>query len=117
MPIIARDSYRSRDAVTECRTTYVKAFGQATAEEKTATLALAAAKQEAYIQLAASIAVVKGLKCPQGTRECKGICERGRTRLRGIGSERSRRKRIAPKRWQVSFTAWRSYDVVCRCRR
>jgi hypothetical protein len=101
--------------ILKCRTTHVKAVGNATATGKSGTAAVAAARKAARAQRDLAVAFVRDtMKCPQDDPKCKGVCRKGKVSFSGFGSE-VKRKRLAPGRWEADYTAWRSYDVACRC--
>jgi hypothetical protein len=92
--------------ILKCRTTHVKAVGNATATGKSGTAAVAAARKAARAQRDLAVAFVRDtMKCPQDDPKVS---------FSGFGSE-VKRKRLAPGRWEADYTAWRSYDVACRC--
>ncbi len=92
----------------------MRAVGTATGTHARAAVARRMAKDEANRQRDLAVAEVRAMRCPQDDPNCDGVCRRGRTMLRGSGTS-IRQPRRAGGMWEVKYTSWRNFDVVCRC--
>ena len=115
MPIVNMDFELIPPEVVQCRKKRIRAQGRATAAHALRTRARQQAKIGATFQRRRAANAARGLICPPGTCP-RGPCELIGIFRMGFGDSWTDPVRVG-NRWEVTYTRWYWFDVVCRCSR
>jgi hypothetical protein len=116
MAIVTDSSTVVPTSIRECRPTYVRAIGKATAKAATETAAVAEAKADAKSCRDQADAAARNMSCPP-RGGCSAGCEkRGRALKTGSGLDWT----VPVKKggsWVCTATAYNGYSINCFCPR
>ena len=116
MPIVNSAPRLDPPGIRECRPTYVRAIGTATAAAPTATAAVTQAKAEAIRQRGVADPTARAMVCPVRGGCAAGCVKRGRALKTGAGLDWT----VPVKRagnWVSTATAYNGYSINCYCPR
>ena len=116
MAIVNDSSSVEPTSIKECRPTYVRAIGKATAKAATPGAALAEAKSDARDCRDQADAAARNMACPPRGGCSAGCRKRGRAMKTGAGLDWT----VPVKRggdWVVTATAYNGYSINCWCPR
>ncbi|MFH1950235.1 MAG: hypothetical protein ABIL06_01320 [Pseudomonadota bacterium] len=113
MPIIDSDSGVTPSSIEKCKPTLVKAWAEATAEDKRYTRARRDARKTAIKLRDKQRKVARMMPCP-GYGGCPVPCRRRRPQFSGMGNSiKVARKKGAPCR--VTYKTYWTYRIPCIC--
>jgi len=117
MTIDSDDSYCEPKSIKECRPTYVRAIGKATASAATASAAAAEAKADAIDCRKQSDDAARNMSCPANGGCDAGCRKRGRTMKTGSGLDWTVPLKRRDGKWVCTATAYNGYSIDCHCPR
>ncbi len=115
MTIVTDKSTVEPASIKECRPTYVRAIGTATAMAETPKAAVAEAKSDAKDCRDQADAAAKNMACP-ARGGCAAGCRQGRSMKTGSGLDWTVPVKKAGG-WVVTATAYNGYSINCWCPR
>lgn len=117
MTIVADSSTVEPPRIRECRPTYVRAIGKATASGATASAAVAEAKADAIDCRKQADAAARNMSCPANGGCDAGCRKRGRAMKTGSGLDWTVPLKRRDGTWVCTATAYNGYSINCHCPR